>query len=329
MDLSGKSILFLSAQAFGIPENIIATFRSFGADVVYYDERPANTFWVKASIRINRNLIARYIDRYHKKVIEETRSKKFDYIIFIKGESFSEQNLKTLFSHHPEAKTIIYHWDSIANNHNAINLLDHFDEVYSFDRNDCINFGIKFLPLFYYNEYRDIAGYKGKKEYDLMFVGTTHSDRYEFIKKIEQQICSNGGKCFTYFFFQGRIMFYKYKLQHRSMRHVSASDFHFKPLSKSTLLDLYRKSRIIVDVQHPRQTGLTLRTLEALGSKTKLITTNKDVRNYDFYNQNNILVVDRKNPIVPNEFLQAQYEDVPEEIYNRYSIDRWVDNLLR
>ena len=32
-----------------------------------------------------------------------------------------------------------------------------------------------------------------------------------------------------------------------------------------------------------------------IGLKKKLITTNKDIVNYDFYNSNNIMVVDRAN----------------------------------
>ena len=69
--LKGKRILFFSAKAFGIPENIVSTLVKFGAIVDYYDERPANTFFVKAMIRINRNIIATYINKYHNSIIKE------------------------------------------------------------------------------------------------------------------------------------------------------------------------------------------------------------------------------------------------------------------
>ncbi len=329
MDLKGKRILFFSAKAFGIPENIVDALKTFGAKVDYYDERPANSFIVKALIRINRNLIGAYINKYHFKIIENTKHFKYDYIILIKGESFSEHNLQKLLSYHPDAISIVYHWDSIANNHNAISLLNNFDKAFSFDRHDCEKIGINFLPLFYYNEYRDIAEYTEKVDYDLLFVGTTHSDRYRFIKSIASQIKALGGKCFTYFFFQGKIMYYKYRLYNYSeMKNAHISDFHFKPIDKQQLLELYKKSRIIVDIQHPKQSGLTLRTMEALGAKKKLITTNGDVKFYDFYHPDNILIVDRQNPVIDKAFLDAVYKDIPKDIYEKYSINTWLENLL-
>lgn len=329
VDLTGKRILFFSARAFGIPENIVSTMKMAGAIVDYYDERPANTFFVKAIIRTNRNIIANYINYYHNKIIENTRYNHYDYIFFIKGESFSCHNLSKLFNYHSNAKTIIYYWDSVANNPNALNLIRKFDYSFSFDYKDCVKEGLNFLPLFYFDEYKQVARYKGKREYDLMFVGTTHSDRYKLIMKIADQICRYGGKCFTYFFFQGKIMYYRYKFLNKEMKNVSIKDFNFTPISKNNLLDLYKKSSIIVDIQHPKQTGLTLRCFEALGSKRKIITTNKEIIKYDFFNKKNILVVDRECPEIDKSFLQEPYQDIEEVIYNKYSITSWVEHIFQ
>jgi hypothetical protein len=324
MFLKGKRILFFSSKLFGIPENIAETLKKFGAIVDFYDERPSNTFIVKAMIRINRNFIASYVNKYHNQIINKTKDQHYDFIFFIKGESFSEHNLKKLFSLHSESKTIIYHWDSIANNRNLLNLLPYFDFAYSFDKYDCKRLNMTFLPLFYFDEYKSVASSKVEKKYDLLFVGTVHSDRYKLITSIVSQINALGGKCYTYFFFQSRIMFYKAKLQCKEMRNLSINDIQLTPMSKSQLFDLYRQSRIVVDIQHPKQTGLTLRCMEAVGAKKKLITTNVDIMNYDFYNSDNILVVDRHSPIVNKEFLNLEYKELPESIYEKYSISSWV-----
>lgn len=328
MFLQGKRVLFFSAQAFGIPENIISAMRKMGAIVDYFDERPTNTFFVKALIRINRNLLAVYINKYHKRIIDSTARYKYDYIFFIKGESISEHNVRMLRKKHPEAKLIIYHWDSIANNKNALHILPVFDKAYSFDKPDCERFGMTFLPLFYYRDYEDLARNILPYDYDLMFVGTTHSDRYSFIKKITTQISDFGGKSFIYFFFHNRILFYKMKLQNKSMRHVPVQDVYFKSVDKQGLLDLYGRSRIIIDVQHPKQTGLTMRCFEALGAKRKLITTNTYIQGYDFYHPDNILIVDRQNPVIPASFYNAPYREIPDNIYAKYSLDNWIKIIL-
>lgn len=329
MNLKGKRILFICVKLFGIEQQIKKELELAGATVDYYDERPANNFMVKALIRINRNLLGKFINRYHQSIIEQTKSVKYDYIFFIKGEAFSEKNLKNLFEAHPEAPTIIYHWDSIANNNNAKRLLNYFDYKFSFDRRDCEAFGMQFLPLFYYREYKEIAQRTDEMQYDMLFVGTAHSDRYRLVSAIKQQISAIGRSSFTFFFFQGKIMFYKYKLTHPEMKAVPMSDVSFTPLSKQEILDLYAKSRIVVDIQHPKQTGLTLRTLETLGSNRKLITTNTDIATYDFYNPCNILIVDRDNPIIPKNFLDSPYQPVPPHIYDKYSITTWVKEIFK
>lgn len=328
MFLQGKRILFFSAHLFGYQNDIRLAMESVGAIVDYYDERPANNFLVKGVIRINRNLLAGYINHYYNKIIKETLQKEYDYVFFIKGESISASNVRRLKQFHPEANFIIYHWDSIANNSNAQNLLPYFDRVFSFDKIDCERLGLHFLPLFYTPDYAIIPYYDKEIKYDMLFVGTTHSDRYKLVKRIEEQIIKMGGLCLTWFYFPSKILYYKMKIQNSYLRQIPVHTFHFKPMSKELLLQLYAGSRIIIDVQHPKQTGLTMRCIETLGAKRKLITTNYYITEYDFYNPDNILVVDRNLPYVPEKFLNEPYRDTPKEIYESYSIKNWLSSIF-
>ena len=328
MFLQGKRILFFSAHLFGYQNDIRLAMESVGAIVDYYDERPANNFLVKGVIRINRNLLAGYINHYYNKIIKETLQKEYDYVFFIKGESISASNVRRLKQFHPEANFIIYHWDSIANNSNAQNLLPYFDRVFSFDKIDCERLGLHFLPLFYTPDYANIPYYDKEIKYDMLFVGTTHSDRYKLVKRIEEQIIKMGGLCLTWFYFPSKILYYKMKIQNSYLRQIPVHTFHFKQMSKELLLQLYAGSRIIIDVQHPKQTGLTMRCIETLGAKRKLITTNYYIIEYDFYNPDNILVVDRNLPYVPEKFLNEPYRDTPKEIYESYSIKNWLSSIF-
>lgn len=85
MFFENRSILFFSAQAFGYQNEIRAEMERMGARVDYFDERPANSFAVKAAIRINRNLLARYIDRYHARIIERTKKPEIRLRLFHQG----------------------------------------------------------------------------------------------------------------------------------------------------------------------------------------------------------------------------------------------------
>jgi len=327
-NLNGKKVLFFYLSTFNYEKEIKLAMVRAGAVVDAFNERPTNNVIVRILIRLNRNLVGKYINKYYDAIIEKTKNNKYDFIFFIKGESISATIVQKLRGAHPEAKIVMYYWDSIANNYNAKSLLGCFDKVLSFDKNDCETMHLNFLPLFYIPQYAEIAEKNVEQKYDMMFVGTTHSERYEFVTDIADQITQQGGKCFTWFYFPSKINFYKLKIDNPCFRSASIKNFNFRPMSREKLLELYAESRIQLDMQHPKQTGLTMRTIETLGAKKKLITTNPNVKEYDFYRPENILIVDRYNPVIPNEFINIPWVDVPTEVYRKYSIGSWLNVIF-
>jgi hypothetical protein len=71
-----------------------------------------------------------------------------------------------------------------------------------------------------------------------------------------------------------------------------------------------------------------MRTFEVLGKKRKLITTNRSIKNYDFYNASNILVIDRSCPVIDKKFINVDYQPLPANIYYKYSIDGWLEDIF-
>jgi hypothetical protein len=325
--LIGKKILFFAANAFGYEKDIQTKMQEMGAFVDYYDERPSNSFLTKALIRINRRFLNRMIEKYYDSICLKEIQKNYDYIIFIRGEAVSAKILQRLRIEHSNAKMILYLWDSIVNTKNALNNYSYFNKVLSFDKNDVKHYGFIFQPLFYTDAYKEIATCKNFA-YDALFVGTMHSDRYYYVKNIELQLMRMDKKIVSYFFFRSSILFYIKKLFDKTYKYTRKNEFQFKPLSKKELIAFVAQSKCLVDTQHPKQTGLTMRTIEALGSSRKLITTNENIKEYDFYNPNNVLVVDRHAPLVRSDFFDTEYEKVDKAIYDAYSLESWIKKLL-
>ena len=71
-----------------------------------------------------------------------------------------------------------------------------------------------------------------------------------------------------------------------------------------------------------------MRSIEMLGAERKLITTNAAIKEYDFYNPNNICVIDRNNPVIDKQFLSIPYESVSPELYHKYSLDGWLEYIF-
>lgn len=313
---------------YGYHKVMIESFKKAGAEVDDFDSRPSHNFWTKALIRINRNLLGPIIDKYHNGIIEKVKGNNYDIVYCYKGEAFSPATIKKLKDIFPKAYFVLYFPDSVRNNPSARQIIPLFDDCYTFDKDDTGEFGISFLPLFYSDNMRAVANAKVKKEYDLFFVGTVHSDRYNFIKKIVNQYEAKGLKAFTWFYFPSRVLYYKMVLENREVRKAPKNEFKFNTIPAGKLAELLAASKVVLDIQHPKQTGLTMRTIETLGAKKKLITTNAQIRDYDFYNSSNILVVDRKDPVIPNDFMTTPYVDIPQEIYEKYYIDSWCETLL-
>ena len=99
-------------------------------------------------------------------------------------------------------------------------------------------------------------------------------------------------------------------------------------ISVEEMLKNFRESKCILEINKDNSKGYTMRTFDAIGLKKKLITTNKSVVNEDFYRPNNILVIDEENIVIPKEFIDSPYEELPKEIYEKYSLEIWVKQLM-
>jgi len=98
------------------------------------------------------------------------------------------------------------------------------------------------------------------------------------------------------------------------------------PFKKSC--EYYFDSKVILDLSHPHQKGLSFRPFEALGLKKKLITTAENVKSLEFYNTTNILYLQDINKIeLPEEFLKDEYLNPSLQITKRYSLENWVESV--
>ncbi len=127
---------------------------------------------------------------------------------------------------------------------------------------------------------------------------------------------------------QSKFVYYYFKLFDSKFKKVELQKLSFKSLTINDIVDIYAQSEIVLDINHPSQRGLTMRTFEVLGAKRKLITTNKHIKNYNFYNQNNILVIDREDIDLDFNFFKNSFQEYSKDIYDMYSIDGWLQSLF-
>lgn len=324
-----KRILFISPSFFGYDRDIIAELNNQGFDVVHYDERSSKKKIFKAFIKINPLLVYPISFFRYIKILKEIDNEIFDKILIIKAESIPSFFLKNIQKKFKNKSTIcLYLWDSMKNIKGIKRKLKYFDKVLTFDRKDSIQYpNLIFLPLFYTSDFENSMD-NNDYNTDFLFVGTVHSDRYELLQKIKDDLSKRKMTVNFIYYYPSKIILKMLKLTGLKFKNANINDFIFKPLSKQDIRELMLKSRIILDVNHPQQVGLTMRSIESIGMNKKLITTNRDIINYDFFMSNNVLVLDRNSLIIEHDFYQAQYERLNQSVYLKYSLKSWIKTIL-
>jgi hypothetical protein len=326
-ELKNKKVLIYIPFGKGIYGTaLMKELQSRGCEVYVFDERPSTGTFTKIAFRIAKTQMRGYFNRYLRKTIREVKVEDIDYVLIIRAEAFTLESMDVLKSTFTEAKFILYLWDSI-NYTNTKDIFPCFDKVASFDKEDAEKFGLQFRPLFFIDDYRKIAE-QTNALIDLIFIGKVHSDRYKFLKEFEENANLKGLKTYFYLFIPTRLMYFQFKYFDKSFKNAKISEFFYEMIPGYKAAELLGKSCASLDIQHPTQTGLTMRTIEVLGSKRKLITTNKEIKKYDFYRPENIFVIDREFPDFDFEFLKQPYSDLPNDIYEKYSLKGWVNEVF-
>ena len=266
--------------------------------------------------------------RYYIDIINENKGKDYDYILIIKCDMAPISILESLRTVFPNAKMCLYLWDSVKNIRGVKSKFQFFDVIHSFDLEDCKKYEqLKFRPLFYGDQYIK-SECKEDYKYDISFCGTIHSDRYAIVKQIQAIAKGLMLKSYWFLYLQSKFIFSFYKLVKREFKGVSRNVFSFDKLTANEIASIVDESKVVLDIQHPKQSGLTMRTIEMIGMKKKFITTNQNIIQYDFYNPNNILVIDRKNPKLNMSFFELPFEELPNEIYEKYGLKSWILEVL-
>ncbi len=202
-----------------------------------------------------------------------------------------------------------------------MSLLPYFDRVLSFDRRDCLQRpDFVFRPLFYRNPPGG-RGHEAPLSYDLTFIGWLHSDRLSRLLDIEAELRRLGLRAYFYLY-TGIGTYLRYLIRGRH------GLLHVRKLPFMQVAKVMAASKCILDLPHAEQSGLTMRTIEAIGMSRKLVTTNLDIVNYDFFNRDNILAAEKLNAAAIAAFIRGGSSPVREDVLRSYSLDNWLKEVF-
>lgn len=315
-----SNILFISPHFFDYHERLIQELKRQNYNVFWYADRPSETFFSKVFIRLNKKILKNKIDKYVDFIIAEQSNANIDVVLIILGQSFSKYHIESMRKKFSNAKFIYYAWDSIKNFSSIEEIYSLFDYSFSFDKHDCEKTGMKFLPLFYSNEYVSVE----EKKYDYSIIMTIKKGKLFNLNRVLSKLPNNLNG-YHYLYLQSKLVFLYYKLFLKEFRGAKMSDFMYKPLASSEVKEIMSKSKVVIDCQMFNQNGLTIRTFETIRMGCKLITTNNNVAEYDFYAPQNIHIIGQEK--IGNSFFDTKF-DIKYSLSDKYSIESFVKNIL-
>ncbi|MEO9003593.1 MAG: hypothetical protein ABI288_02600 [Ginsengibacter sp.] len=215
--------------------------------------------------------------------------------------------LKYIKKVNKNVRIIYWYWDPVFRLGPPKKWIYKIAEMWSFDPDNCLKYGFKFNRTFYF---RNIHLRKTATEYDVVFVGNDKG-RIEYLQTLQNV------------FSKLRINGYYHIIPEKQNR----DKIQYQEIPYVDYLNLIAKSKALIDVKPLGQSGLTIRVMESIFFKKKLITNDNSIINQDFYCSDNIFIqgMDREDQLI--EFINSPYIELEAKIVERYDVKSWLERF--
>ena len=258
------------------------------------------------------------------KLKEADKYQKIDYFFVISGGKFSKVFIERLKEKNPKIKTILFLWDKLEYSYWEDKIIN-FDYIFSYDRIEALKNNFIFRPTFFID--KCLENIPKKKKYNLYYIGALKEEkRYMFLTQLKKYFENKKLKnCIK--LYAGRKTIKKLK---KSKNNYDKELIISKRISYEENLEILKQSNVVLDIKYKDQNGLSLRIYEALATETKVITDSKDIVNYDFYNENNIKIIENISDIEKLEldFFKLPVEKINENIKEYYSVKGFIEDIF-
>lgn len=258
-----------------------------------------------SKVFLGRNLKKEYVNTHIIQSIDALGNQ--DIVFIIRPDLLKQKTLKYLKTKTERLEAFYY--DSTRRFPGKVDIIPLFDKVYSYDRIDVEKYALEFLTNYIFDTSNETT------HETIFFNISTHDYRYEAMEKLAKYIHEKKWTKEILVLGPDELTSPYLTIIHEQI-----------PIDE--VAEKIKKSKIIIEIQRKEQVGLSFRVFEALGHNKKLITTNADVVNYDFYNPQNILVIDEDNIDIPEDFVNTPYKLVDKAILENYYLENWVKKVF-
>jgi hypothetical protein len=314
-----KKLLFIAPGYYGFNEVVFDGLAKYsGYEVIHINSTGSYQYknvWERIYNFFLKTFIGRNIKHTKKKEYINfiINSSQYDLLLINRPDVLSDEDIQLAIK--KSKFSIVLFWDSIEKIPAQKNYINKFNICCSFDSDDCKTYNLDYITNFYF-----VKEYHKMTKYDISYLATYDHRMPETIQLFNYFLKNN-------IVAKAKIFTYKSKPIKEKLPDTIKVINQTIPFADS--YKYYLDSKIILDIAHPHQKGLSFRPYEAIGLNKKLITTNEEIVKYDFYDPNNILVInDLNNFSIPQSFIDSEYIKPNEFIKEKYYIKTWINTIL-
>lgn len=239
-----------------------------------------------------------------------------DYDMVIFTASWLAEGIPHWMRKQKECPRIIWwYWNSVVEDDHPERVLEEDAEKWSFDPEDCVEYGMRHNSQYYFDSFQVPGDCEIKK--DVYYLGSNGGRMQEVLRFAEEANRQGIGLDFNIF-----------EPKEKNWKKVKGLKFFKNSMDYKENLRHIGESKAILEIIRPGQSGQTLRSLEALFHKKKLITNDQNILNKDFYRPENVFVLGKDKIEDLKSFLDTPYEEVDEEIVKYYEAFHWLERFF-
>lgn len=204
-----------------------------------------------------------------------------------------------------DKRLIFYYWNPVGVSFPAEKIPSEY-EKWSYSPSDCEKYGLKYNSTFYFPEL--VAPFEPEGSFDISFIGKDKG-RYPTLMRYQELFKASGLTTDFYI----------------TATHPKIDRSKPRSMSYPESLRRMQKSRCIFDYYNDPEAGLSLRMMEAMYFGKKIITNNRRAKEYEFFKEENVLVLENEFDTKDfSAFLNAPLQEIPNEEKEYYSFSRWL-----
>lgn len=210
------------------------------------------------------------------------------------------------------SQIIWWYWNTVVEQDHPDRVSAQDCEKWSFDKQDCENYHMKYNTQYYFASYSLPTT---EVVTDVCYLGTD-GGRKEKLVALQKQLKA-----------QNITTDFRILVQKIPDSPEEGITYFTEKVDYAENLRQIAQSKAIVEILREGQSGQTLRPLEAMFHKKKLITNDLRIVEYDYYCPENIFVLGLDDIRRIREFLTSPYQEIPEQIKNKYECKTWLERF--